>query len=148
MPKRSPQLKPWGAAAVAAGLLSGCALPFPDPPVTSRGVDPTSPVADRILREDNAEVSPSYPRFSDIPAVPTDVRPPEAWNAAVGEVQAERAELDRWLDANPPELTDTEAFAERQRNAVGLDPLTLPAAPTPEESAAYARQQRERATPR
>lgn len=137
------------AAAVAGALsLSGCALPFPDPPVTSRSVDPTSPVANRILREDNAEVARSYPTFRDIPAVPTDIRPQAAWNAAVAEVQAGRTELEQWRAANPPELTNTEAFAARQRAAVGLDPSTLSRAPTPEESAEFARRQRETAAPR
>ena len=137
-----------GAAVAGALLLSGCAIPFPDPPVTSRTVDPTSPVANTILREDNAERARPYPTFQGIPNVPTDVRPPQAWNAAVREVQAGRTELEQWRAANPAELTNTEAFAARQRAAVGLDPTTLPRAPTPEESAAFARRQKETATPR
>lgn len=137
------------AAAVVGGLtLSGCAIAFPDAPVTSRTVDPTSPVANRILREDNAEAAPSYPTFQDIPSVPTDIRPQSAWNAAVGEVTAGKRELEGWKAANPQELTDTEAFAARQRGAVGIDPRALPRAPTPEESAEFARRQRESATPR
>lgn len=144
------RMKSLGAAVVAGALLSGCAIPFPDPPITTRAVDPTSPVANRILREDNAAVPPDYPRFSDIPSVPTDVRPQAAWNAAVAEVQAGRTELERWRAENPPELTDTEAFAARTRAAVGIDPSALPSAPTPEQSAEFARRQRDRAagTPR
>ena len=126
---------------------AGC-VAFPDPPVVSRAVDPTSPVAQTILRADNAEVSPAFPRFSGIPAVPTDVRPPEAFNQAVAALQVTGAEMDRWRAANPPELTDTEAFAARARAEVGLDPAALPRAPTPEESAAFAREQAARAQPR
>jgi hypothetical protein len=136
----------FGLLTICAGL-GGC-VPFPDPPLTSRAVDPTSPVANTILRADNAERPPAYPTFRGIPAVPTDLRPADDWNKAVTALQGAGAELDEWKRANPAELTDTEQFAARTRAEVGLDPANLPPAPTPEESAAFAREQVQRATPR
>lgn len=141
-----PMLKRTLSSMTIAALLGGC-VPFPDPPLTSRAVDPTSPVANTILRADNAERPPAFPTFRDIPAVPTDVPPVTHWNQAVRQLQGAGAELDAWKQANPQELTDTEVFAATARAELGLDPATLPPAPTPEESAAFAREQAGRATP-
>ena len=137
--------------APAAGLMAaGCiqlpdAPDLPDLPIASRAVDPTSPAALRVLQAAEAARTAEFPSFQDIPAYPNDVRPPAAWNAAARDVMGARDSLQQWRRANPPELTNTEAFARSQRQAVG-DVSALPAAPTPEESAAYAREQRRRAS--
>jgi hypothetical protein len=125
-------------------LVSACAQ-IPDPPILSRAVDPTSPAAQRVLRAAEEAQSASYPTFADLQPYPTDVRTPAEWNAAATGVMSDRDALAQWRRANPPELTDTEAFARSQRQAFGFDRDSLPPAPTPEESAAYARAQRERA---
>ena len=129
--------------APAAGLLAAACVEIPDPPIVSRAVDPTSPAAQRVLRAAEEAKTAPYPRWTDVPTYPQDVRPLTAWNAAAEDVMGARDELGRWRQANPPELTDTEAFARSQREQVDVG--DLPPAPTPEESAAYAREQRARA---
>ncbi len=133
--------------ALLAGLpAAGCmGLGLPEPPIVTREVDPTSPAAQAVLRAEQAAFSAEYPKWSDVEPYPTDVRPPAEWNAAAREVIADHTALARWRAANPAELTDTEAFAQSQRDKIGLDPATLPPAPTPEQSAAYAAEQRRRA---
>jgi hypothetical protein len=132
---------------LAAAALAGCA-DLPEPPLVSRAVDATSPVSARVLEADAAARAQPYPDIAAIPSVPTDLRTEAEWRAAGGEIVGAGDQLQAWKAANPPELTDTEAWAAGQRASVGIDPSTLPPAPTPEESAAYARAQRERATPR
>lgn len=131
--------------ALAAGSLVAACAQIPDPPLVSREVDPTSPAAQRVLRAAEEARTGPYPTFADLPPYPTDVRPLTAWNAAATDVLGARDAIESYKAANPPELTDTEAFARSQREAIGFDPRTLPPAPTPAESAAYAREQRERA---
>lgn len=133
--------------APAIGLLASGCIQFPDPPIASQAVDPTSPAAQRILRAAEEARTAEYPSFQGVPTYPQDVRSPAAWNAAARDVMGAGDRVERWREANPQELTDTEAFARAQRQAVG-DLSTLPTAPTPAESAAYARQQRQRAVPK
>ncbi len=87
-----------------------------------------------------------YPRFSDIPRVPTDVRPAAQWTVASNQTQAQRAELAAQVAALPPAPTDTEAFAAslQARLAVPAEPA---AADSAAQAAAYARALRARATP-
>jgi hypothetical protein len=131
----------------ATAILAGC-VDIPDPPILSRAVDPTSPVSQRVRQVDVASRDLPYPDLNATPSVPGDARSQAAWNEAAATVVVERERLEQWRAANPPYLTDTEAFAAETRASVGLDLATLPAAPTPEESADYARRQRERAAPR
>lgn len=136
------------ATILTASLTLAACVDIPDPPLVSRSIDPTSPLSQRIRQADVAARDQPFPDLSTVQAVPTDVRPQAAWDAAAAEITGEGDVLVAWRAANPPELTDTEAFAARQRAGIGLDPRSLPPAPTPEESAAYAREQRQRATPR
>jgi hypothetical protein len=87
-----------------------------------------------------------YPRFNDIPRVPTDVRPAAAWAVAANDTQAALAVLARQVAALPPAPTDTEAFAAalQARIAVPAEPVAPDAAA---QTAAYARALRARATP-
>jgi hypothetical protein len=105
--------------ALCAGLgVAGCADLGratglgPDP------IDVRSPVAAQVRAVDQADFA--YPRFRDVPPVPTDVRPPEAWRASVARSVQARDELTAWAAANPPMLTgaDTERFAEAQRATI------------------------------
>jgi hypothetical protein len=131
--------------APAIGLLACACADIPDPPIVSRAVDPTSPAAQRVLRAAEEARTAPYPTFADVEPYPTDVRSPAAWNQAAQGVINERESLERWRAANPAELTNTDAFAQAQRESFGFDPSTLPPAPTPAESDAYARAQRQRA---
>ena len=67
------------ALCLGTAVLTGCASvnPFATAPV-----DPQSPAAKAVLEA--ARADRAYPKFSDIPPAPTDVRPPRAWAAAVG----------------------------------------------------------------
>lgn len=130
-----------------AASLAAC-VDLPERALSSRAVDPTSPLGRSIREADAAAAVAAYPDIAAIPSIPADVRSEAEWRAAAGAVVAEGEGLESWRASNPPELTDPDAFAAATRAAVGLDAATLPPAPTPEESAAYARAQRERATPR
>jgi len=59
------------------------------------------------------------PSFRDVPPVPTDVRPPQAFAQAVEGGVAARDRLKAWVADNPPEVPlgpqDTEAYAASQR---------------------------------
>lgn len=131
----------------SAALLAGC-VDLPDAPLLARDVTPGSPLADRVEAADAAARGAGYPDLASVPSVPSDVRGEAEYRTAAGELLTGREELEAWTAANPPELTDTERFAATARDGVGIDPATLPPAPTPEESAAYARAQQQRAAPR
>lgn len=133
--------------ALSLAALAGACAQLPEPPIVSRAVDPTSPAAQRVLQAERVAAEGPYPTFQAIPPVPTDVRPLAAWNAATTELQGDRGRLEAWRAANPPELTDTEAWAATGRAQLGIDPKTLPPAPTPEETAAYVKSLQGRATP-
>lgn len=137
--------RPFRVLALLAGLSAAGCVGIPEPPIVGRAVDPTSPAAQAVLRAEQAAYTAEYPDWQDVQPYPTDVRPPSAWNTAARGVMADRAALQGWRAANPAELTDTEAFAQSGRAAIGFDPATLPPAPTPEQSAAYAAEQRRRA---
>ena len=131
-------------AGAAAGA-SGCVvLPAKMRGASALPVDPGSPVA-RDVAAATRNPGP-YPRFSEIPKLPRDVRPPSAWRASVAEVERSRARLDSEVAALPPPQTDTEGFA----TAVRARAPTSAEAPGPDSRArteAYARSLRERATP-
>jgi hypothetical protein len=128
--------------AMAAGA-AGCLEP--GVATSSKGqADLNSPVAKEILA---ASKHPGrYPRFADIPKTPTDVRPAAAWKSAVVDLEARRTTLNVQAAALPPPLADTEAFAAKTR---AQTPATSEAPPADarQQSEAYAKALRERATP-
>lgn len=82
-----------------------------------------SPVAEQVLRA-SREPGP-YPKWTDIPAMPRDARPPSAWAGAVRAVKADASQLQAENAANPPTLFNTEAWAaEQARAAQAPPPLT------------------------
>lgn len=126
-----------GAVGGAGMLLAGCiGNPFVD-----AKVDPASPVAAEVTRI--ARTNTDYPSFSDIPAIPQDLRPVGLYGR---EAQAVKLAGEKLVRETAPEtwtLKNTESFAaEAQRDA----------GPTFEEGPqrdpeAFARELRERATP-
>jgi hypothetical protein len=127
------------AASGLCGLLAACA----GNPFATAAVDPTSPIAAEVTRM--GQVERPYPKFSDIPEPPTDVRGPRQFAAAAAEVESGRAALERDTAENTWTLTDTLSFASQAEIAAGADP-----APTAQDAAAteaLARRLRERATP-
>lgn len=127
-----------GAVCLGAVILAGCASvnPFATAPV-----DPQSPAAKAVLAA--ARADRAYPKFSDIPPAPTDIRPPRAWAAAVEDVESARRELYAETAPGTWSLGGTEAFATDARRAVAPPPV----AGAPANTEAFAREARERATP-
>jgi len=108
------------AAALALGCLAaGCSTmrtpeALKEPPVAA------SPVAEQVLRA-SREPGP-YPKWTDIPAMPRDVRPASAWAGAVQAVKADASQLQAEVAADPPTLFDTEAWAAEQVQAAQAPP--------------------------
>ncbi len=126
-----------GATCGAAALLGGCiANPFVDAPI-----DPTSPVAAEVGRV--SRTNRDFPSFRDIPAPPTDVRPVRLFGQEAAKVVAAGEALVRETEPGTWTLQASESFAERARKDAGPE---LPP-PTPQDSEAFARELRERATP-
>jgi hypothetical protein len=129
-------------ACVALGA-SGCFAPeVTQPPKSKLGA--SSPVTQDVI---NAEKHPGpYPRFADIPNVPTDVRPASDWKAAAQDLEGRRARLDTQISVLPPPQTDTETFAGRSRSrTAGAD--QAPSPDSRDQTESYAKALRERATP-
>ncbi len=133
--------------AIAAATTCACAdLPKIDalgpPPV-----DQTSPVVKEV--EAASRLNAAYPRFSDIPDVPRDIRPVRAWSRSIYDTLRLRRLLIIEASVAGPAPSDTDAFAQGLRDAT-----TSPGAP-PAQTAAQAGQQtgafvqgaRERAKP-
>ncbi len=131
------------ALGVLAFGLGGCIVPGLGE--SSRAaIDPNSPLAADVVAA-RAHPGP-YPRFSDIPKTPTDVRPPAAWRQAVNEVDTHKARLDYELSKLPPPARDTEPFAGRTRKRAP-EPGQAPPPDASQQTEAYAAALRERATP-
>jgi hypothetical protein len=107
-------------------------------------VAPNAPVA-RDVAAASRHPGP-YPKFSEIPKLPRDVRPPSAWRAAVADVKRSQAKLESEIAALPPPQTDTAAFAAaaQARRPTDAEP---PGPNSAAETEDYARTLRERATP-
>ena len=135
----------FAACVTLTAALAGCVdLPKLNP-LTASGVDPDSTVAAEVVA---AERAPGpYPKFSQIPAVPSDVRPVAAWRKAVVAEWGVKRKIEREASALPFTLANTEGWAARERSKIPL-PETIP--PTPnagEQTEAFAAGERARATP-
>lgn len=130
-----------GAGVCTTALLAGCSTynPFVTAPV-----DPNSPVSAEVAAR--ARTNTDYPSFSEIPAMPKDIRPLAAWGRAAREVAAAGEALERETAPNTWTLNaaDTERFAARARDEAGPE---ADARSTSAASEAFAREIRERATP-
>lgn len=111
----------------------------------SPATDPASPVYKDVMYA--TQHPGAYPRFSDIPPAPTDVRPVTAWAVAVADIRHDKARLDDGITAMPPAATDTEAFAANARSQINVPGAEPPAPAAADESQAYADSLRKRATP-
>ncbi len=137
----------WGAGVLfgAAASLAGCSLPSQVAGFHSPAIDPASPVYQDVMA---ATRHPGpYPKFSDIPQIPGDLRPASAWAVAVADIHQDKAQLDGAVAALPPVQTDTEAFAASSRGEAKPPALDLPAPDAAQQTQAYAQSLRARATP-
>lgn len=124
----------------ACAALSGCGgvshgLGFAD-----RTMDARSPIAAEA--EKLAQTDRPMPKFTDIPPLPTDVRPATQYGVAAGRVEAARADLERQTAPESWSLTGSETFASQARVQT---PDAAPASPADTE--AFAAAARKRATP-
>ncbi|MGZ8363822.1 MAG: hypothetical protein ACXWVJ_05015 [Caulobacteraceae bacterium] len=106
--------------------------------LTSMHETPT--VADSLVRADVMEAANRpgpYPKFTDIPSMPRDVRPLAEWRAAVQSVSADGQQLAAQVAAAPPTLNNTEGFAAASRERAEAPPA--PAAISTEEFLAQSR---------
>jgi hypothetical protein len=133
----------WRAAVLfgAAASLCGCQFPAQVAGFRTASVNPASPVYQDVMK---ATASPGpFPRFSEIPRTPTDIRPVTAWAADVAEVKADKSSLQGAVADMPPPPTDTESFAAAAR-AGAQAPA---AAVSSDQTEADAQSLRARATP-
>ena len=137
----------WRALAVfgAAASLAGCSLPSQVAGLHSAAVDPSSPVYKDVMYA--AQHPGPYPKFSDIPKIPTDVRSSSEFAVAVAGVREDKASLEQGIAALPPAPNDTEAFAASARGAAQAPTAEAPSADTSGQTQAYAQSLRARATP-
>ena len=136
-----------GLPLLAAGALclAGCAHTAAVNPFAVGGINPDSTVAAEVNAASHA--NGSYPRFAQIPALPSDVRTIPAWRTAVVSEWGTKRKTEREAAALPFTLANTEEWAQRTRAKI---PSGEQSGPTPNVSAqieAFAAAERARATP-
>jgi hypothetical protein len=138
----------WPARAIllliAGAGLGGCDTLAKNNYFLPGGIDQQSAVAAQV-RAAQQEHGP-YPKFSQIPAIPKDVRPLSAWRATVTQTLGEKHEVDAANAAYPYTLQDTQGFADAQHARIPAAEATPPAADASSASDAYAASVRARAT--
>ena len=124
---------------LAAGAAACVASPF-----TTAKVDPSSPVAASATAA--AKAKASYRKFSDIPAIPTDVPTADKVRAAVVQQQAAGAALTKAVAPNTWELKDSEGYAAKARRDVKAPAFEAPTDADRADTEAFARAARGRAS--
>jgi hypothetical protein len=137
-----------------AGLLGACShLPADQTPQAAiartfsnpGGIDPKSPAAADVARI-SAEPT-AFPRFSDIPAIASDVRKPAQWRASVMDLKAAGAQVAANSTPDTFTLTASDTFADSVKAQVNARVAKAPTAAEMAESAAFVKAARARATP-
>ena len=125
-----------GACVLTSACVSGI--------LSETKIDPASPVAGDVAKLSRRDAP--FPKFSQIPSVPKDVRPAKAFGVAAAETTAVRDEIIRATEPNTWTLQGgdaTNAFAGEARTAAGPELQ----ATDPAVTEAFARELRRRATP-
>jgi hypothetical protein len=134
----------WAPRLAAGGLcgllLAGCQSVVPNP-LASHPVDPASPVAAEVAKAADADAK--FPSFLDIPDLPKDVRPAETFGKAVADTEAAGEALAKQTAPSTWTLSNTDTFASRAQGRAGEEDAPRPG----EDTEAYAKRLRERATP-
>jgi hypothetical protein len=127
--------------AAACALTSACA----GYGLSKTTIDPSSPVAGDVAKMVKADAA--FPKFSQIPPVPKDVRPAKSFGVAAAETVKVRDEIVAATEPSTWTLqaggAATDAFASQARAAAG--PELAPTDPAVTE--AFAKELRRRATP-
>lgn len=121
----------------ACGLLSGCV----GNPFKGAQVDPSSPVAADVARLQRKPTK--FPSFASIPNPPTDIRPLAQYGRQAQAVVASGEAIQTATAPGTWTLQNSEAFAAAARREAG--PQLQP--PAPGTAEAFAKEQRQRATP-
>ncbi|WP_426012267.1 hypothetical protein [Caulobacter sp. DWR2-3-1b2] len=125
----------------AALGLAACASPFTPPPA-----DPSSPVAAAANAAAKGSGHAKKPSFSDIPAIPTDVRTPVQFKKAVGAEKAAADQLKRDTAPSTWTLSETDAYATKARSVAKVPASDIPTDADRAETEAFAKAARARAT--
>ncbi len=126
------------AACAGLSLAAGGCISMP---TTNAKIDPASPIAAAAAKMEAAHKT--FPTFDDMPPAPKDVRAPDAFATAAIDARDAGARLERETADNTWTLTGTERFAANAERQVGADPGPA----RPEDTEAFARALRDRATP-
>ena len=128
--------------ALIVGLAAGataCANPF-----KTAEVDPSSPIAAEAAAAAKAQAPPR--KFSDIPALPTDVPNADQVRAAVVAQQRAGDALTKAVAPGTWELKDTEGYAAKARSDVKAPAFEAPTDADRANTDAFARAARGRAS--
>ena len=125
-----------------AATAVGCAQVSP---FTSEPVDAASPMASAVSSAANTSLV--YPKFDQIPPAPTDVRGPRAWRRAVVVILRDKSVIETMAEANPASLFNPESFAKKARAQAAIKPGDETPNMTRQDTEAFAKAMRERATP-
>ena len=127
------------------GLLGACMSMPGVSALTPGGVDPHSSVAAEVAAA--IQAPGPYPKFSQIPEMPNDVRPDAEWRKDVIGVWSSKRQLDAEAKALKFTLTNTEGWAVAERGKIN----PADAAPAPLDATldaeTFAAAERARATP-
>jgi len=124
---------------IAAGAAACVASPFKTAPV-----DPSSPVAAQVTAA--AKEKSTRRKFSDIPAIPTDVPTAESVRAAVVQQQRAGDSLTKAVAPNTWELKDTDGYVAKAQRDVKAPALKTPTEADRADTEAFARAARDRAS--
>ena len=130
-----------------AGLclaLGGC-MSMPVSAFAPGGVDPNSSVAAEVAAA--IQAPGPYPRFSQIPAMPKDVRPDTDWRKNVVSVWTAKRQLDAEAKALKFTLSNTENWAIAERAKINPADAAPPPADVTLDAETFAAAERARATP-
>jgi hypothetical protein len=126
-----------GLAAMAVGCAQTSA-------VVAKPERAASPIAEDLTMAAHANLA--YPKFADIPLAPKDVRPAGDWRKAVVLILRDKSVIETIAEANPASLFDAEGFAKSARARAAVKPSDVTPAMSREESEAFAKALRDRAT--
>jgi hypothetical protein len=133
------------ACAGAASMIAACASLPRLSDLTPRAVDPQSAAAADVIAA--TKTPGDYPKFSEVPPAPNDVRPVSGWRAAVLDEKALKASTEAQVAAVPFTLSDTEGFAAAERAKIPADEAVAPTSTANEDTESFAAAARARATP-
>ena len=132
-------------AAAALGLAGCVHAPPITNPLAAGGVNPDSTVSAETVAATHAPGP--YPHFSQVPVVPTDVRPVPQWRAAVVSEWRQKTHTERVAAAIPFTLANTEEWAQHTRAKIPANQTTPPATDAATQIEAFAAAKRAQATP-